>query len=157
MHKKNQQYCYVVSLFCYLHLSLVQDEALHFNTLYFHLPMYGLSQMWLKLTLHYFFKKSSSHLSDIDWKTKYIVMMTKGGPTKIVILWTPGLGFLSVWLKSNVYFRYRIEDLITPHYWSCSALIILANQIVTFMRVKVFWKFWPFVLSRLHAQGYAKT
>ena len=26
----------------------------------------------------------------------------------------------TIWLKSDLYFRYRIEDLITPNYWSCS-------------------------------------
>ena len=34
----------------------------------------------------------------------------------------------SIWLKSDLYLRYSIEDLITPHYWSCSVLIILTNQ-----------------------------
>ena len=33
-----------------------------------------------------------------------------------------------IWLKSDLYLRYRIEDLITPHYWSCLVLIILTNQ-----------------------------
>lgn len=25
----------------------------------------------------------------------------------------------AIWLNSNLYFRYRIDNLITPHYWSC--------------------------------------
>ena len=36
-----------------------------------------------------------------------------------------------IWLKSDLYLRYRIEDLITPDYWSCSVLIILTNHSVT--------------------------
>ena len=55
-------------------------------------------------------------------------------------------GFLSIWLKSDLHLRYRIVDLITPHYWSCSVLITLTNQIVTLMRLKVFRKLWPFDL-----------
>ena len=43
---------------------------------------------------------------------------------------------LPIWLKSDLFLRYRIEDLITPDYWSCSVLIILTNQLVTFMRLK---------------------
>ena len=27
----------------------------------------------------------------------------------------------SIWLNSDLYLCYRIEDLITPHYWSCSS------------------------------------
>ena len=34
--------------------------------------------------MHYFFKKSSSLLPGIDQTTKYLVMMTKEGATKIV-------------------------------------------------------------------------
>ena len=29
---------------------------------------------------------------------------------------------VSIWLKSDLYLRYHIEDLITLHYWSCSTL-----------------------------------
>ena len=52
--------------------------------------------------------------------------------------WSPYrcYGFNSIWLKSDLYLRYRIEDLITPDYWSCSMLIILTNQSVTFMWLK---------------------
>ena len=32
-----------------------------------------------------------------------------------------------IWLKSDLYLRYHIEDLITPHYSLCSVLIILTN------------------------------
>ena len=39
-------------------------------------------------------------------------------------------GLVSIWLKSDIYLRYRIEDLITPHYWSCSVLIILTNELL---------------------------
>ena len=42
----------------------------------------------------------------------------------------------SIWLKSDLYLRYHIEDLITPDYWSCSVLKILTNQWVTLMRLK---------------------
>ena len=59
--------------------------------------------------------------------------------------------------QSISYFRYRIENLITPRYWSFSVLIILTNQIVTFIRLKVFRKLWPFDLSRLHGRGDTKT
>ena len=38
-------------------------------------------------------------------------------------------------IKSDLYLRYRIEDLITPHYRSCLVLIILTDQIMTFMRL----------------------
>ena len=31
-------------------------------------------------------------------------------------------------LSLTFYLRYRIEDLITHHYWSCSVIIILTNQ-----------------------------
>ena len=46
---------------------------------------------------------------------------------------------VSIWLKSDLYLRHRIEVLIyiTPHYWSCSVLIILTNKIVNIMRLKV--------------------
>ena len=37
---------------------------------------------------------------------------------------------LSIWLNSDLYVRYRLEDLILPHYWSCSVLIILTNQLL---------------------------
>ena len=60
---------------------------------------------------------------------------------------------VSIWLKSDLYLRYRIEVLITPHYWSCSVLIILTNKIVNIMRLGVSQKLWPFDLSRLHAWG----
>ena len=53
---------------------------------------------------------------------------------------------ISVWLKSDLYFCYHIEDMIAP----------ITNQIVTFMGLKVFWKFWPFDLSKLHARGDTK-
>ena len=39
-------------------------------------------------------------------------------------------GHGTIWLKSDLYLRYRIEDLINPHYWSCSVLIILTNQLL---------------------------
>ena len=42
--------------------------------------------------------------------------------------------------KSNLYLCCCIDDLITPHYWSYSVLIILTNQIVTFTHLKVFLK-----------------
>ena len=54
------------------------------------------------------------------------------------------LNSISIWLKPDLYLRYRIEDLTTPHYWLCSVLIILTNQILTFMRLKVFRKLWFF-------------
>ena len=55
---------------------------------------------------------------------------------------------LKIWLKSNL---YRIEDLITPHYWSCSSelrmnfvlaccVMILTNQIAYFKRSSVFFE-----------------
>ena len=31
------------------------------------------------------------------------------------------LGVESIWLKSDLYLRYGIDDLITLHYWSCSS------------------------------------
>ena len=31
----------------------------------------------------------------------------------------------SIWLKSDLYFRFCIEDLITPHHWSCSRYLTL--------------------------------
>ena len=35
----------------------------------------------------------------------------------------------SIWLNSDLFYvRYRTEDLITLHYWSCSVLIIWTNQ-----------------------------
>ena len=34
-----------------------------------------------------------------------------------------------IWLKSDLYLSYRIEDLITTHYRWCSVLIILTNQL----------------------------
>ena len=34
---------------------------------------------------------------------------------------TPGTSQISIWLKPDLYLLYRIEDLITPHYWSCSS------------------------------------
>ena len=40
--------------------------------------------------------------------------------------------------QSNLYFGYRIEDLITPHYWSWSVLYILTNQIMTISAVLTF-------------------
>ena len=47
----------------------------------------------------------------------------------------------SIWLKSDLYLRYRIEDLITPHYWSCWALLywpINSYFYATESRVNVF-------------------
>ena len=60
---------------------------------------------------------------------------------------------VSIWLKSDLYLRYRIEVLIyiTPHYWSCSVLIILTNKIVNSISKAL--TFWPFDLSRLNAWG----
>ena len=57
----------------------------------------------------------------------------------------------SIWLKSDLYLRYRIEDLITPKYWSCSSelcmnfvfaycVMVSTNQIVYFKRSAVFLK-----------------
>ena len=48
---------------------------------------------------------------------------------------------LSIWLKSDLYFRYRIEDPIPSHSWWCSLLIILTNK-----WLKVFRKLRPFDL-----------
>ena len=64
-----------------------------------------------------------------------------------------------IWLKSDLYLRYRIEDLITPHYWSCSLLVILTNHTVTCIHLKISeaWAFWPFDLSILHGKGDTKT
>ena len=62
----------------------------------------------------------------------------------------------SIWLKLDLYLHNRIENLITPRYWSCSVLIILTNQIVTFMWLKVFRKPRPFDLSRQHARSGTK-
>ena len=53
---------------------------------------------------------------------------------------------VSIWQKTDLYLHYRIEDPISPHECSCSVIIILNNQIVTFMRLKVFWNLWPFDL-----------
>ena len=57
----------------------------------------------------------------------------------------------SIWLKSDLYLRYLIEDLITPYYWSCSSelcmnfvfaycVMISTNQIVYFKCSAVFFK-----------------
>ena len=43
-----------------------------------------------------------------------------------------------MWLKLDLYLRYCKEDLITPHYWSCSVLYILTNQIMTISAVLTF-------------------
>ena len=77
-----------------------------------------------------------------------------------------------IWLKSDLYlvnthshrgsenfpllimFKWTLYELCSlhiaswfrPHYWSCSVLIILTNQIVTFMRLEVLRKFWHFNL-----------
>ena len=40
----------------------------------------------------------------------------------------------SIWRKSDLYLRYRIEDLITPHYWSCSCELCM-NFVVCILRL----------------------
>ena len=46
-----------------------------------------------------------------------------------------------IWLNSDLYLHYHIEDLITPHYWSCSVLIILTNQLLLFCDCKLAKRF----------------
>ena len=43
--------------------------------------------------------------------------------------------YISIWQKSDLYLRCRRKDLITPHYWSCSVLKILTNELVTFYSI----------------------
>ena len=59
-------------------------------------------------------------------------------------------------LKPDLYLRYRIEDLITPHYVPCSVIIISTNQIVTSIRVSGISKVLILGLNKLHARGYKK-
>ena len=42
-------------------------------------------------------------------------------PWGIIRLMTHEATCGSIWRKSDLYLRYHIEDLITPHYWSCSS------------------------------------
>ena len=35
----------------------------------------------------------------------------------------------SIWLKSDLYLRYRIEDLITSNYWSCSTELCMNFEV----------------------------
>ena len=43
---------------------------------------------------------------------------------------------------------FTIEDLVTSHYWSCSVISILTNQVVISIQL-------PLGFSRLHARGHA--
>ena len=48
-------------------------------------------------------------------------LIPKGsGFSKSKVIWKNEVVALSIWLKSDLYLRYHIEDLITLHYWSCS-------------------------------------
>ena len=77
------------------------------------------------------------------------------------VIWISGS--LTIWLKSDLYVRYRREDLITPHYWSCSVIIILTNQSFLLCDWKyakrfVIFKFKVrYLIRRNHDVIYAKT
>ena len=68
-------------------------------------------------------------------REKKLIFITDGVNLNKFNVWFSNT-YIAIWLKSDLYLRYRIEDLITPDYWSCSVLIILTNQSVTFMRLK---------------------
>ena len=57
-------------------------------------------------------------------------------------------GLAPIWLKSDLYLRYRIESLITPHCWSCSVLhVILSTDLTKFHvseRISEVLTFWSF-------------
>ena len=67
----------------------------------------------------------------------------------------------AIWRKSDLYLLYRIEDLITPRYWSYSMLIIYIDQsnldFYAFEGISEALTLWPFDLSRLHARETQKT
>ena len=101
----------------------------------------------------YYFLKNLLYFQALIRQTKYKVMMTKEGSTKIGNFLTHIAGVLMlgcghwIWyftisgLKSDLYLGYWIEDVITPHYWSCSVLIILTNQSLLLFDWKYFGSF----------------
>ena len=38
-----------------------------------------------------------------------------------------------IWLKTDLYVRYRMEDMITPHHWSCLSELCM-NFVVCILR-----------------------
>ena len=60
--------------------------------------------------MHYFFKSLLLYSQALIRQTKYVVMMTKEGSTKIVNFMTPGVGVL-------VLGRGRISHIVKMHYF----------------------------------------
>lgn len=63
----------------------------------------------------------------------------------------------TIWLKIDLYLRYHIGDLITPHYMLCSVIIISSNQIATSFQVSRISDVLILCLNRLQARGYMKN